>query len=70
MPAHRPDRNPNQRLPLSAPTATHPLCESYFMHTISSLRALFNVENISADHIKLPKLKRSNKMILDTLYPQ
>jgi integrase/recombinase XerD len=37
-------------------------CESYFKHTIFSLRALFKVENISADHIKLPKLKRSNKL--------
>ena len=36
--------------------------ETYFKHTIYGLRALFKVENISADHIKLPKLKRSNKL--------
>jgi integrase/recombinase XerD len=36
--------------------------ETYFKHTIFGLRALFKVENISSDHIKLPKLKRSNKL--------
>lgn len=36
--------------------------ETYFKHTIYGLRALFKVENISTDHIKLPKLKRSNKL--------
>jgi integrase/recombinase XerD len=36
--------------------------ESYFKHTIFSLRALFKIEKISSDHIKLPKLKRSNKL--------
>jgi integrase/recombinase XerD len=36
--------------------------ETYFKHTIYGLRALFKVENISADHIKLPKIKRSNKL--------
>ena len=30
--------------------------ETYFKHTIYGLRALFKVENISSDHIKLPKL--------------
>ena len=36
--------------------------ETYFKHTIYGLRALFKVENISADHIKLPKIRRSNKL--------
>ena len=36
--------------------------ETYFKHTIYGLRALFKVENISADHIKLPKIKRSKKL--------
>jgi integrase/recombinase XerD len=36
--------------------------ETYFKHTIFGLRALFKVENIFSDHIKLPKLKRSNKL--------
>lgn len=36
--------------------------ETYFKHTIYGLRALFKVEKISADHIKLPKIKRSQKL--------
>ena len=36
--------------------------ETYFKHTIYGLRVLFKVENISADHIKLPKIKRSQKL--------
>jgi integrase/recombinase XerD len=42
---------------------THPTpCESYFKHTVFGLRALFKVENLDADHIQLPTIKRSNKL--------
>ena len=42
---------------------SHPTpCESYFKHTVFGLRALFKVENLNADHIQLPVIKRSNKL--------
>ena len=42
---------------------SHPTpCESYFKHTVFGLRALFKIENLNADHIQLPVIKRSNKL--------
>jgi integrase/recombinase XerD len=67
MSTHFFDRSPNKRLSYRA--AFHSFqeqhnthSETYFKHTFYGLRALFKVENISADHIKLPKIKLANKL--------